>query len=228
MSEPNTVAIVVPVLNESAVAAALGQRLVELMNTGIADVLVVDGGSDDNTQTQLRVLGLDVLTAPRGRAAQMNAGAQATTGSTLVFLHADTALPRDGIDAVCAAIAAGADWGRFDVRVAGRSRWFPMISTLINWRSRISGYATGDQAMFVRRSVFEAVGGFPEQPLMEDIEISRRLRRVSRPACLTETVTTSGRRWERFGVWRTIWLMWRLRFAYWRGVPAEQLAKRYA
>ena len=119
------------------------------------------------------------------------------------------------------------NFGRFDVHIDGRPRMLRVVAALMNLRSRLSGIATGDQAIFVRRDVFEAVGGFPDQPLMEDIELSCRLLRVSRPACLRARVRTSGRRWEQRGVWRTIALMWRLRWAYWRGVPAERLAEAY-
>jgi rSAM/selenodomain-associated transferase 2 len=157
----------------------------------------------------------------------MNAGAQATEGDVLLFLHADTVLPDDALAAVGKAIAVGADWGRFDVRIVGSARMLRVVAALMNLRSRLSGIATGDQAIFVRRDVFLAVGGFPDQPLMEDIEISKRLLRRSRPACLRSRVQTSGRRWESRGVWRTIFLMWRLRFAYWRGTPAEVLARAY-
>ncbi|HEY0859207.1 MAG TPA: TIGR04283 family arsenosugar biosynthesis glycosyltransferase, partial [Albitalea sp.] len=168
-----------------------------------------------------------LLRAPRGRARQMNAGAAQARGEVLLFLHADTALPEGALAAIGEAIDGGALWGRFDVSIAGASAMFPLIAALMNRRSRWSGIATGDQAMFVRRDTFERVGGFPDQPLMEDIELSLRLRRLARPACLRPPVTTSGRRWERFGVWRTIWLMWRLRLLYWLGTPAERLAKAY-
>jgi rSAM/selenodomain-associated transferase 2 len=157
----------------------------------------------------------------------MNAGAAVAQGEILLFLHADTILPANAGQAITEAINQGAVWGRFDVCIAGNSAWFPLIATLMNLRSRLTGIATGDQAMFVRRDVFAAVGGFPVQPLMEDVELSRRLLRRSRPACLRVRATTSGRRWEQRGVWRTIVLMWRLRWAYWRGVPASQLAKAY-
>jgi len=167
-----------------------------------------------------------VVVAERGRARQMNAGAQACGGALLLFLHADTRLP-EAADAMVRAALAVQAWGRFDVRIDGRPLMLRVVAALMNLRSRLSGIATGDQAIFVRRDVFEAVGGFPDQPLMEDIELSCRLLRVSRPACLRARVRTSGRRWEQRGVWRTIALMWRLRWAYWRGVPAERLAEAY-
>ena len=169
-----------------------------------------------------------VLTCPRGRAKQMNHGAAQARGATLLFLHADTELPGDAPSAIDAALAdAHVQWGRFDVCIDGRAPMLKMIATAMNLRSRATGIATGDQALFVRRVAFERVGGFPDQPLMEDIEISKRLRKLSRPACLSQLVITSGRRWERDGVWRTMLLMWWLRGLYWLGMPPERLARMY-
>jgi hypothetical protein len=146
----------------------------------------------------------------------------------LLFLHADTTLPADAPAAIAQALAWGADWGRFDVCIAGRSRMLPVVAAFMNRRSRWTGIATGDQAIFVRRTLFNSLGGFPDQPLREDIELSRRLRqRGHAPACLRQRVVTSGRRWDERGAWRTILLMWRLRWQYWRGTPAETLARMY-
>ena len=157
----------------------------------------------------------------------MNAGACAAAGDALLFLHADTTLPPDALALVAAALAQRA-WGRFDVRIAGRSRWLPVVAALMNTRSRLTGIATGDQALFMRREVFDAVGRFPDQALLEDVEISKRLRRdAGAPACLRAKVVTSGRRWDERGAWRTIMLMWRLRWLYWRGVSADRLAAAY-
>ena len=157
----------------------------------------------------------------------MNAGGAQARGEVLRFMHADTRLPADAMGSIAAALAGGADWGRFDVDIAGRSPMLPVIAALMNLRSRWSGIATGDQAIFVRRTLFESIGGFPDQPLMEDIELSSRLRRKHRPACLRARVVTSGRRWEQHGVWRTILLMWSLRLRYWLGTPADTLARAY-
>ncbi len=156
----------------------------------------------------------------------MNAGAASTRGSVLIFLHADTRLPANADELVFAALK-NHQWGRFDVRLSGDKWMLHIISFFMNWRSRLTAIATGDQAIFVARETFDAVGGFPDQPLMEDIEISKRLKRRGRPACLHARVTTSGRRWMSRGVWSTIWLMWRLRYAYWRGESAELLANLY-
>jgi rSAM/selenodomain-associated transferase 2 len=221
------VSIVVPVLNEAIGIAAALQRLGALRHGG-AELIVVDGGSSDATLQRCVGLADQAMLAPRGRARQMNHGAARAAGSILLFVHADTRLPEGALAMVRGALAGGAhDWGRFDVVIEGRSAWFPVIAALMNRRSRWSGIATGDQAMFVRRDVFSSVGGFPDQPLMEDIELSRRLRRIGRPACIAARVVTSGRRWERDGVWRTIVLMWRLRLLYWLGVDAHTLAKAY-
>ena len=190
--------------------------------------LVADGGSVDGTVTLAQVGGAQIVHAPRGRALQMNAGAQQATGEVLLFLHADTRLPPDADRLIAQALANGPQvWGRFDVRIEGQPRMLRVIAAFMNWRSRWSGIATGDQALFMTRAAFDAVGGFPVQPLMEDIEMSKRLLKLSRPACLRARVVTSGRRWETQGVWRTVLLMWRLRLAYWRGAAPERLAALY-
>ena len=218
-------AIVMPVLDEAEGIVATLQALAPLRARGV-ELVVVDGGSRDASVERARPLADRVSGAPRGRARQMNAGAAACGAPRLLFLHADTLLPAQTDELVHAALERQA-WGRFDVRIAGRSALFPLIAALMNRRSRWSGIATGDQAMFMTRAAFDAVGGFPDQPLMEDIELSVRLRRLGPPACLRDRVLTSGRRWEQRGVWSTIWLMWRLRFAYWRGADPAGLAARY-
>ncbi len=215
-----------PVLNEASGIASTLAALAPLRARG-AELIVVDGGSDDGTLALCQGQADQLLAGPRGRALQMNHGAQAARAGTLLFLHADTRLPADADRLVAVALGNGAAWGRFDVRIEGRSRWLPVVARLMNLRSRLSGIATGDQALFMPRTAFDRVGGFPDQPLMEDIEISRRLLAIGRPACLRQPVTTSGRRWDQRGAWRTIVLMWRLRWAYWRGAPAEDLARRY-
>jgi rSAM/selenodomain-associated transferase 2 len=219
--------VIVPVLNEAAHLEVSLRALQELRARG-AEVIVADGGSTDGTVRLALPLADQVLPAARGRASQMNAGAAVSRGEVLLFLHADTLLPDNADRLLLGAMAAsGLCWGRFDVRISGRSHLFPLIASMMNLRSRLTGIATGDQGIFVRRRDFAAVGGFPAQPLMEDIAISVRLRRRSRPLCLRAAVTTSGRRWETRGAWRTVLLMWRLRLRYWLGVPPETLAEEY-
>lgn len=219
--------IIIPVRNEAPILPGLLAHLRPLQQAG-CDIIFADGNSDDGSARLIRQAGFRVLLSPPGRARQMNAGAQAASGDALLFLHADTRLPPAAASLVAQALAGKRTWGRFDVRITGRRVMLPVVAMMMNLRSRMTGIASGDQALFVRRDVFCAIGGFPEQPLMEDIELSKRLLRLSPPACLRQKVITSGRRWEQYGVWRTIFLMWRLRWAYWRGVPASELAKSYS
>lgn len=218
--------IIIPTLDEGAQLRARLEALQTLRGQG-ATLIVVDGGSADDSVDQARPLVDLLLVAPRGRARQMNAGAAASSGTTLLFLHADTGLPASAFDDLQAAIAAGAQWGRFDLRIAGSHPLLPVVARLMNWRSRLTAIATGDQAIFVRREIFERFGGYPDQSLMEDIALCTRLKRIAAPACLRARVVTSGRRWETHGVLRTIVLMWRLRAAYFFGADPEQLALRY-
>jgi rSAM/selenodomain-associated transferase 2 len=221
-----SLSIIIPALNEAAGIETLLQGL-QAMRAAGTELVLVDGGSTDGTP-ELAARWVDVVTAaPQGRAVQMNAGAAMARGEVLLFLHADTCLP-DAADAMVGqAIAGGALWGRFDVLIEGRPPMLRVVAAMMNCRSRLTGVATGDQAIFVMASVFRALGGFPEQPLMEDIELSRRLKRQGRPACLRARVITSGRRWEHRGVWRTIMLMWWIRWRYWRGESAARLARAY-
>lgn len=222
-------AVVVPVLNEAQGLRGALAALAGLRALGVA-VIVVDGGSADATVAVAQAGADAVLAAPRGRASQMNAGAchpLARSADALLFLHADTRLPNGAEALIFEALAGGAVWGRFDVRIEGRHPLLPLVAALMNARSRRSGVATGDQAVFVRRRVFESLGGFAPLPLMEDIDLSERLGEVSAPACLRQRVTTSGRRWDHHGFWRTVVLMWRLRAAYAWGEPAQRLAARY-
>jgi len=218
--------IVMPVLDEAAGIVTALEALAPLRAAG-HELIVVDGGSRDGTPALAAPWVDRVVDGVRGRALQMNAGAALARGEALLFLHADTLLPDGAADCVVSAVEAGALWGRFDVRIAGRSAWFPVIAALMNLRSRLTGIATGDQAIFVQTALFRRIGGYAELALMEDIELSRRLRRVGAPTCFREQVLTSGRRWESRGVWRTIFLMWRLRWRYWRGTPPEVLARAY-
>ena len=218
--------VIVPVLDEAPAIAAALASLQALRGDGV-EVLVVDGGSRDDTARLAAPFADRVLQAPRGRATQMNAGAAIAAGDVLLFLHADTVLPADAGAAIARALEAGCEWGRFDVRILGGDPLLGVVARLMNLRSRLTGIATGDQAIFVTRAAFEAVGGYPAIPLMEDVALSRALRRRSPPACLRERAITSSRRWERQGTLRTILRMWRLRLAYALGADPHRLARLY-
>ena len=218
-------AIIVPVFNEADVLPDLLARLDAFYQRGV-DIIMVDGGSTDNTADIILRSPFRLIVSEKGRARQMNAGARATSADNLLFLHADTQLP-DTADAVLTEALLTHHWGRFDVKIQGQHVVLPIIAQMMNWRSRLTGIATGDQAIFIRRLIFERIGGFPDQNLMEDIAMSQQLKRVGKPACLRDKVITSGRRWEQYGLWRTVLLMWRLRFAYWMGTSPDVLAERY-
>ena len=201
-------------------------------------VILVDGGSMDGSvavardvlkklrEAEQSVTDWHVIESTAGRARQMNAGARKATGDVLLFLHADTRLPTDAIHQVQRAMAEH-DWGRFDVRLDSSHPLLKVVGMMINKRSRLMRIATGDQAIFIKKSLFERLGGYPDQPLMEDVELCKRLKTISRPACLKSTVTTSARRWQQHGYFRTIFLMWHLRFDYWRGISPDSLKQRY-
>jgi rSAM/selenodomain-associated transferase 2 len=219
--------IIVPALDEEAGIEPALRALSALRARG-AEVIVVDGGSRDRTVALAQPLCDRLVTAPRGRAAQMNAGAGAAHGDVLLFLHADTRLPADADRLVLEGLArSGRPWGRHDVRIDGRHPLFPLIAAMMNLRSRLTGIATGDQAIFVAKTAFAAIGGFPDLALMEDIVLSRRLKRLGRPLCLTARVSTSARRWEKHGIVRTILTMWRLRLAFFLGAEPAKLAASY-
>src|SRR5712671_7862497 len=217
--------IVMPVLNEAdGIEEALG-ALAPLRARGV-EIVVADGGSSDATVALARPLADVVTAAPRGRGAQMNAGAAASRGDVLLFLHADTRLPGDADALIRDGFArSGCTWGRFDVRIAGAHLLFPIIAGAMNLRSRITGIATGDQAIFISRAAFGP--GFPDIALMEDIAMTKRLKRIGPPLCIASAVVTSGRRWEKQGVMKTILLMWWLRLAYFLGANPTWLARCY-
>lgn len=218
--------IILPTLDEAEGIRARLEDLRPLQARG-AELIVVDGGSRDATAALAAPHASRMLVSPPGRARQMNLGAQASHGDYLLFLHADTRLPVDADRLITAALGGRYQWGRFDVRLTGRHPMLRVIARAMNLRSRLTGIATGDQALFMTREAFAAVDGFPDQPLMEDIEMSSRLKRRSPPACLRQRVLSSGRRWERHGLWRTVALMWRLRYRYWRGEDSRHLAEEY-
>jgi rSAM/selenodomain-associated transferase 2 len=221
------VSIIIPVLNEAAGITEFLESLAAL-RTEAVEIIVVDGGSTDQTVALATPSADRVIQTAKGRACQMNSGAAVAQGDVLLFLHADTQLPTGALAAICRAIKQGSTWGRFDVTISGSSPWLKVVGALMNWRSRRTGIATGDQAMFVRCATFQAVGGFPPIALMEDIALSSLLKARAAPTCLSLKVVTSGRRWEHHGVLRTILLMSRLRLAYFLGADPSQLARQYA
>lgn len=219
--------IVMPVLNEADTIREALSRLAACRKRDV-EVIVADGGSSDGTPALAAPLCDRVIAAPRGRASQMNAGAGAATGDVLMFLHCDCILPDEADRMILNGLAqSGASWGRFDISIAGRHPLLPVIATMMNWRSRVTGIATGDQAVFVRRDAFAKAGQFPAIALMEDIALSRSLKRFSSPLCLRSRVIASARRWEKNGVIRTMMLMWRLRLGYVLGESPERLARIY-
>jgi rSAM/selenodomain-associated transferase 2 len=218
--------IVMPVLDEAAEIEAALSALAPYRRRGV-EVIVVDGGSSDGTAERARVLADRVIAAARGRSLQMNAGAAAARGDVLLFLHADTQLPENADGLVLDGLTrSGRAWGRFDVRIDGGG-FLRVVAIMMNTRSRATGIATGDQALFVTAAAFEAAGGFPPIALMEDVALSTRLKRIGRPCALRARVTTSARRWRRHGTLRTVLLMWRLRLRFFLGADPAKLARAY-
>jgi len=218
--------IIIPTLNESITLNALLEDLQPAREAG-HQIVIADGGSVDNTVDLAGSHVDEIAMSPKGRGRQMNAGALQAQGDVLWFLHADTRVPYDAYNQVSKSITVDRCWGRFDIRLSGAHRLFRTIERLMNLRSCVTGIVTGDQGLFVTRDTFDAVGGFPDIPLMEDIALSSRLRRLARPVCLREPLVASSRRWEQKGIFRTILLMWRLRLAYALGVDPKRLAQVY-
>ena len=224
------ISIIIPVLNEAENIPMMLEKLSSWRD--FCEVIWVDGGSQDKTTESLKKAQAYCIHSKAGRAYQMNAGASIAKGGLFLFLHADTQLP-DYCDSLRKKLEK-ANWGRFNVKLQGDAQtrifervMFHIIGEFINWRSRLTGVATGDQAIFIDQETFNALGGFPSQPLMEDVEICKRLKILSKPECLNEQVITSARRWQKKGIWKTIFLMWSLRYAYWRGTDSSILAKKY-
>lgn len=222
----STLSIVIPVRNEGAAIEGCLQPLQRYRSAGV-EIVVVDGASEDDTCLRSAGLADQVIASEPGRGVQLKRGAESARGDHLLFLHADTRLPAQGIESLVRVLAGGRYWGRFDVRLSGRHPLLRIIERAMNLRSCLTGIATGDQAMFMTRAAYEQAGRFAEIPLMEDIELSRRLRRIERPACLRPPAVTSSQRWERGGVVRTVLLMWRLRLAFFFGADPAQLARVY-
>ena len=228
LCDTGRLSIVIPVLDDAAIITAALQALAPLRARG-AEVIVVDGGSSDCTAASARPFADRVITGPYNRGAAMNAGAATAGGDVFIFLHADTALPDDADRLIAGALLpADRPWGRFDLHIAGRHPLLALVARMINWRSRLTGIATGDQAIFVTRKAFWSVGGFPDLPLMEDIALSRRLMCLCRPLCIAAPAVTSGRRWDQYGLWHTVVLMWRLRLAFYLGAKPARLALAYS
>jgi len=220
-----SIAVIVPVFNEQDVLPVL---ISQLQRLEADEWIVVDGGSSDDTRHILQESPIQWMSAPLGRASQMNAGAKRCDSDILLFIHADTIISSSNISALRQAMQGGfCVGGRFDVSLSGDGAALSVIAWWINFRSRVSGIHTGDQCQFVRRSVFERIGGFPNQALMEDVAFSKRLKREGKVACLRQKVVTSSRRWQKYGLVSTVWLMWKLRFLYWLGISPEKLARMY-
>lgn len=219
------ISIVIPVLNEAEHLSAKLLALQVLRDR--CQLIVVDGGSDDSSATLAEPLVDKLILSSRGRARQMNAGAAQADAEILLFLHADTRLPEQAIHWIIQALAQGYQWGRFDVAFDSPKPVFKLIAFMMNQRSRLTGIATGDQTLFMTRAGFTAVGGFPEIALMEDIAISRQLKKIGKPACIKDKVITAARRWQQHGIGKTIVLMWWLRLAYFLGADPDDLAERY-
>ena len=219
-----SISVVIPALNEEHEIETTIRRA---RDSAVCEILVADGGSRDATARLAATLADRVIESPPGRACQMNAGAEVARGDILLFLHADTYLPEGFGTAVEGAIAAGSIAGRFDVELRGEHPMLRVVARAMSLRSRLTGIFTGDQAIFIRRDVFSELGGFAAVPLMEDIALARALKRRGRTAALRLRASTSGRRWEKHGIARTIFLMWWLRLAYFCGASPERLARRY-
>lgn len=217
--------IIIPTLNEEQTIVNCLAALQQYRKS--CEIIVVDGGSTDNTITLAQPLTDKLISSAKGRAFQMNTGAQQAVGELLIFLHADTFLPHDALNSIMQAINNNRQWGRFDVELSGSHPMLKVVSFFMNWRSRLTGIATGDQAIFVNKQLFESIGQYPAIPLMEDIALCKKLKLTSSPVCLKAQVVSSGRRWEQNGVFKTILLMWSLRLRYYLGADSQALALLY-
>ena len=217
--------IIIPTLNEEKTIESCLSALQPLRNN--CEIIIVDGGSIDNTRVIARSLADKVVSSDKGRARQMNNGARYASGNVLIFLHADTSLPENALQLIQQKLNSSRKWGRFDIQLSGKHFMLKVIAQMMNWRSRLTGIATGDQVIFVTRLAFEKAGQYPEINLMEDIAICKALKKISPPICLKAKVISSGRRWERYGIYKTILLMWNIRLRYFFGADPQILAFLY-
>jgi len=217
--------IIIPTLNEQQGIETCLQALQQLRLQ--AEIIIADGGSQDETVTIAKAWADQVIRTKKGRAKQMNAAAKFATGEILIFLHADTFLPNDALILIEQALSSDKQWGHFNIHLIGSSLMLKVIAQMMNWRSCLTGIATGDQTIFVRSTLFKKIGCYAEIALMEDIALSRTLKTQGSPVCLKATVKSSGRRWQQFGVFKTILLMWNLRIRYWLGQSPDKLAALY-
>jgi len=217
--------IIIPTLNEEKTIESCLSALQPLRNN--CEIIIVDGGSTDNTRVIARTLADKVVTSEKGRARQMNNGVRHASGNVLIFLHADTSLPELALQLIQQKLNSSRKWGRFDIQLSGNHFMLKVIAQMMNWRSRLTGIATGDQVIFVTRLAFEKAGQYPEINLMEDIAICKALKKISPPICLKAKVISSGRRWERYGIYKTILLMWNIRLRYFFGADPQTLAFLY-
>ena len=220
------ISIIIPVLNEQENLSRLTAYLQLVQDQG-HEVIIVDGGSKDNTLTMAYEITRHVVVSNAGRALQMNSGADIATGEVLLFLHADTQLPENTVQIISELFNNKNYWGRFNVRLSSNKTVYRLIEQLINLRSRLTSIATGDQAIFIEKNLFDRVAGFPEIALMEDVAISKRLKKIVKPICLKQKVITSSRRWETKGVAATVFLMWKLRLYYFFGMSPDKLKQLY-
>ena len=217
--------IIIPTLNEEKTIEGCLSALQPLRDE--CELIIVDGDSIDNTRILAAPLADKVITSAKGRSRQMNNGARLAAGDILIFLHADTRLPENALQMIQQEIGSANQWGRFDVQLSGNSFMLKMIAQMMNWRSRLTGIATGDQTIFVTSRAFDKVGQYPEINLMEDIALCKALKKISPPICLKAKVMGSSRRWERNGIYKTILLMWSIRLRYYFGADPQTLAFLY-
>lgn len=220
------ISIIIPVLNEADGIEVFLKKLQAFRKSG-HELVLVDGKSDDNTCTLARPFVDQMISCEKGRAKQLDQGVKMATGQVFLFLHADTLLPENAVQAILEALFKGYYWGRFNVRLSGSHFLFRIIERMMNWRSCITGIVTGDQAIFMSKMLYYDIGGMPQIELMEDIELSKRLNKWTKPVCLKAFVITSSRRWEKNGILSTLFFMWNMRLQYFFGASPKDLCNKY-